>query len=124
MINIVERIGRALFYQYLLDFGFSSKTNITLDGEAFAQIGSYEKWSRAQLFTMSFGQGINVTMLQMAAAYSVIANGGIYMQPYLVDSITLPNGQIQKTEPVEMRRVVKSETTKLVTDMMVEGATI
>ena len=74
MINIVERIGRALFYQYLVDFGFNSKTNITLDGEAFAQIGNYEKWSRTQLFTMSFGQGINVTMLQMAAAYSVIAN--------------------------------------------------
>ena len=46
------------------------------------------------------------------------------MQPYLVDSITLPNGQVQKTEPVEIRRVVRPETTKLVTDMMVEGATI
>lgn len=121
MINIVERIGRALFYQYLLDFGFSSKTNITLDGEAFAQIGSYEKWSRAQLFTMSFGQGINVTMLQMAAAYSVIANGGIYMQPYIVESLRYPDGKEVETLPTPLRRVIKEETAKQVAAMLVDG---
>ena len=92
--------------------------------EVFAEMESVDKWSRSKLYTSSFGQGIATTRIQMAAAYGVLANGGIYMQPYLVDSITLPNGQLQKTEPVEMRRVVKPETTKLVTDMMVEGATI
>lgn len=75
MVNIVEKIGKSLFYEYLLDFGFSSKTNITIDGETYSQISPYEKWPRIQFFNMSFGQGITVTMLQMAAAYSVLANG-------------------------------------------------
>jgi len=57
------------------DFGFGKKSNITIDGEVFSQISNYEKWSRIQFFTMSFGQGINATMLQMASAYSVLANG-------------------------------------------------
>jgi cell division protein FtsI/penicillin-binding protein 2 len=75
MINIIEKIGRSLFSRYVSDFGFGQKTNITIDGEVFSQISSYEKWSRIQFFTMSFGQGINATLLQMAAAYSVLANG-------------------------------------------------
>lgn len=75
MISIIEKIGPSLFYKYIQDFGFGMKTNITLDGENYSQISPYEKWSRTQFFTMSFGQGINATMLQMAAAYSVLANG-------------------------------------------------
>lgn len=56
MINIIEKVGRSLFYDYLHRFGFGQKTDITLDGETFSQIPPYEKWSRTQLFTMSFGQ--------------------------------------------------------------------
>ena len=121
MISIVEKIGKSLFHQYLLDFGFSSKTNITLDGESYAQIGSYEKWPRVQFFTMSFGQGINVSMLQMATAYSVIANGWVYMQPYIVESILYPDGKRVKTVPIPLRRVIKEETAKQVAAMLVDG---
>ena len=124
MIDIVKKVGKNIFAEYIRDFWFGIRTNITMKEEVFAEMESVDKWSRSKLYTNSFGQGIATTLIQMAAAYGVLANGGIYMQPYLVDSITLPNGQVQKTEPVEMRRVVKSETTKLVTDMMVEGATI
>ena len=124
MIDIVKKVGKNIFSEYIRDFWFGIRTNITMKEEVFAEIENVDKWSRSKLYTNSFWQGIATTLIQMAAAYGVLANGGIYMQPYLVDSITLPNGQIQKTEPVEMRRVVKSETTKLVTDMMVEGATI
>lgn len=75
MIDIIQKIGPSLFDKYIREFGFGAKSNITLDGEHFSQISPYEKWSRTQFFTMSFGQGINATLLQMAAAYSVIANG-------------------------------------------------
>ena len=54
MINIVEKIGRSLFAQYLVDFGFNNKTNLTTDGEVYAQIDPYEKWPRAKFFNMSF----------------------------------------------------------------------
>lgn len=75
-----------------------------------------------QFFTMSFGQGINMTMLQMAAAYSVLANGGVYMQPYIVESIEYPDGRVIPTVPIPLRRVIKEETSKTITAMLVDGA--
>ncbi len=121
MISIIGKIGPPLFHKYLEDFGFNSKTNITLDGENYAVLSPYEKWSRTQFFTMSFGQGINATMLQMAAAYSVLANGGIYMEPHIVESITRPDGKKEDTIPTPLRRVIKEETAKKVTAMLVDG---
>jgi cell division protein FtsI/penicillin-binding protein 2 len=121
MINIVEKIGRSLFAQYLVDFGFNGKSNLSIEGEVYAQIPPYEKWPRAQFFNMSFGQGVSVTMLQMAAAYSVLANGGIYMQPYIIESMTYPDGKKIETVPTPVRRVIKESTSKQVTAMLVDG---
>lgn len=122
MIDIVEKVGRSLFDSYVREFGFGAKTDVTMDGEVFSQISPYEKWSRAQFFTMSFGQGISVTMLQMASAYNVLANGGIYMKPYLVEKITYPNGKVVESVPTPVRRVIKEETSKTITAMLVDGA--
>ena len=97
------------------------KTNITLDGEHFAHIEPYEKWSRTQFFTMSFGQGINFTLLQMAVAYSVLANGGVYMEPHIVESVTYPDGKKIDTIPTPLRRVIKEESAKTVTAMLIDG---
>lgn len=121
MINIVEKVGRSLFDTYIRDFGFGSKTNITLDGEVFSQIQPHDKWSRVQFFNMSFGQGISATMIQMAAAYNVLANGGIYMQPYIIQSISYPDGRKIDTVPLALRRVIKEETSKTITAMLVDG---
>ena len=121
MINIIEKIGRSLFSRYVSDFGFGQKTNLTIDGEVFSQISNYEKWSRIQFFTMSFGQGINATLLQMAAAYTVLANGGVYMQPYIVENIAYPNGKSIATVPTPVRRVIKEETSKTITAMLVDS---
>ena len=121
MINIVEKIWRSLFAQYLVDFGFNNKTNLSIEWEVYAQIPPYEKWPRAQFFNMSFGQGISVTMLQMAAAYSVLANGGIYMQPYIIESMTHPDGKKIETVPTPIRRVIKESTSKQITAMLVDG---
>ncbi len=124
MIDIVQKIWKSLFAKYISDFGFGQKTNITLEGEVFGKIEPYEKWSRAKLFTMSFGQGITANLLQMAAAYSVIANGGVYMQPYIVDSVILPSGNVITNAPQPLRRVIKEETSKKLIAMLTEGATI
>lgn len=121
MINIVEKIGRSLFAQYLVDFGFNNRTNLSIEWEVYAQIPPYEKWPRAQFFNMSFGQGISVTMLQMATAYSVLANGGIYMQPYIIESMLYPDGKKIETVPTPIRRVIKESTSKQVTAMLVDG---
>ncbi len=121
MISIIEKIGPSLFHKYIKEFGFGAKTNITLDGENYAQISPYEKWSRTQFFTMSFGQWLSATMIQMAAAYSVLANGGIYMEPHIVESTTYPDGKKIDTIPTPLRRVIKEETAKKITAMLVDG---
>ena len=121
MIDIVEKVGRSLFDSYIRNFGFGAKSDLTIDGEVFSQIAPYDRWSRAQFFTMSFGQGISITMLQMAAAYNVLANGGIYMQPYIVESITYPNNKKIDNVPIQLRRVIKEETSKTITAMLVDG---
>lgn len=124
MIDIIKKIWSALFYKYALDFGYGQKTNITLEWEVFGKIQPYEKWSKAKLFTQSFWQWITATVLQMATAYSVIANWWIYMQPYIVDSITLPNGQIINNAPTPIRRVIKEDTSKQLIAMLTEWASI
>lgn len=124
MIDIVQKIGKSLFYKYINDFGFGQKTNITLEGEVYGKIDPYEKWARVKLFTMAFWQGITATVLQMAAAYSALANGGIYMQPYIVDSLTLADGTVVKNAPTPLRRVIKEDTSKKIIAMLTEGAKI
>lgn len=121
MINIIQKIGPSLFNKYIGDFGLGTKTNITLDGEHYAQISPYEKWSCTQFFTMAFGQGINITLLQMATAYSILANGGVYMEPYIVESLTYPDGRKIDTIPTPIRRVIKEETSKQVTAMLIDS---
>lgn len=60
----------------------------------------------------------------MASAYSALANGGIYMQPYIIDSLTLADGTVVKNTPTPLRRVIKEDTSKKVIAMLTEGAKI
>ncbi len=119
MIRIVQKIGKALMYKYLVDFGFSEPTGITLDGEVSGKISPYERWPTSKLLTTSYGLGMNATPLQIALAYSAIANGGIYMKPYIIDRITFADGKEITYTPQPIRRVIKQSTSQMVTDMLV-----
>lgn len=110
MIDIAQKIGPSIFHKYLGDFGIWSLTGIDLDGEATGRLDPYEKWSKAQLFTTSFGQWISVNMLQIARAYSVIANGWVYYKPQIVKSIKYPDGRNVVNEWEPLRRVLKEST--------------
>ncbi len=121
MIRIAQRIGTSLFHKYLDSFGFWKKTEINLDGEVSGRLDSFERWSQAQLFTTSFGQWISTTMLQMAAAYSVLANGGVYVKPQIVKEIEFADGRKDVFKKEEKHRVIKETTAKIVTDMLVSG---
>lgn len=120
MIRIVQKLGKALMYKYFMDFGFWAPTGITLDGEVFSKIDPYEKWPTSKLLTTSYGLWVSVTPLQMASAYSVIANGWVYMQPYIVDKIEFADGKEIVYSPQALRRVLKESTSQTVTNMLVE----
>jgi cell division protein FtsI/penicillin-binding protein 2 len=105
-------------YKYLKDFGFGEYTNIKLEGETKGAVDYYSHWSKAQLLTTSFGQGIVVTPLQMVAAWAALANGGKLMQPYIVDSL-IRDGEVVNTEPEIIHRVISEEASSIITSMLV-----
>lgn len=120
MIRIAQRIGASIFHKYIDSFGIWKKTGITLEWEVFWRLDPYERWSKAQLFTTSFGQWITATMIQMAAAYSVLANGWVYYKPQIVKSIEFPDGKIVENTPEPTHRVIKEETSQTMTQVLVD----
>lgn len=119
MTFIAKRMGAPLFYSYLKKFGFLDRTDIELEGEAVGQILHFDKWTESTLATASFGQGLTVTMIQLANAYSAIANGGVLMQPYIIDEIRGHSGVV-KSEPRQIRRVISEDTASKMTAMLVQ----
>ncbi len=123
MIRIVQRVGKSLLYQYLEDFWFWWVTWITLEWEVSSKITPFEKWSTAKLLTTSFWLWIGTTPLQMASAYSVLANGGIYVKPQIVDKIVYKDWRTIKYKQEKVRRVIRKETSDLITSMLVDSLT-
>ncbi|HZP42702.1 MAG TPA: penicillin-binding transpeptidase domain-containing protein [Candidatus Binatia bacterium] len=117
--KVGERLGRERYYRYLRSFGFGEKTGIELRGETPGLLHPAETWARIDLATHSFGQGVSVTPIQMAAAFAAIANGGQLMRPYLVRRIVAPTGEVTlENEPVLVRRVVSPRTAAIVTELL------
>ncbi len=115
-----KRLERERFYSYIRDFGFGQPTGLDLPGEVEGMLRSASKWFEIDLAAISFGQGLSVTSIQMAAAMGAIANGGLLMEPYLVEKVTTVDGQrIQKRLPQVRRRVISEKTAQQVRDMMV-----
>ncbi len=121
MIRIVQKLWKALVHKYFVDFWFGEATGITLDGEVSSKIEPYEKWSTAKLLTSSYGLWVSLTPLQMASAYSTIANGWVYMKPYIVESIEYSDGKVISYEPQAVRRVLKESTATSVVNMLVSS---
>lgn len=124
MIYIAERLGTNRFRDYVEKFGFGVKSGIELDTETPGNIESLNKNKNPKKIdcytaTASFGQGLTVTPLQMVAAYSAIANGGILMSPYIVDEMTLANGKVIKTQAKEVRRVISTHAASMLSGMLV-----
>ena len=119
MIRVAQRIGRENFARYVRDFGFGAPTGVDLPGESPGLLRPTSRWSVLSLPSMSFGQEIGVTALQMAMAASAIANGGYLMKPIVVSRIESATGDVLKEfRPVVVRRVLEPETTDTLTEML------
>ncbi len=112
-------LGPRRLYDYLNAFGFDRPTNIEMPGERRGMVLPPEKWHKIQNTTISFGQGISVTAMQLAAAYSTLANDGVRMQPRIVQRVTDQYGSTLKSFPLqEERRVVSSEVARQMRQML------
>lgn len=112
-IQIANLLGKKRFYGYMRAYGFGQKTGIDIPGEINGYLAKVKKWSGLSLACMSIGQEVGVTPLQMARAYSVIANGGLLIKPYVVSKITDSHGVVVKEiRPKVVRRVISKSTSE------------
>ena len=117
--KIGSRLGPERLYAALTGFGFGEKSEIDLPGETTGMLRQQSKWYGVDLATISFGQGVTATALQIAAATGAVANGGNLMKPYLVDRITDDSGVVLKQfAPQLKRKVISAETAKSVAHML------
>ena len=127
LMAIGEKLGRANFSKYNQIFGFGQKTGIDLPGETAGLIHKEDELNPVELATSSFGQTQTVTMVQMAAGFSSLVNGGDYYEPHIVKEVQNENGAIvKKVEPTVVKKTVSEKTSKLIRKYMkatVEGGT-
>ena len=111
MAQVALSMGVNDFYDYIYGFGFGEKSGINLYGDSAGEVTLEKYVTDIELARISFGQAISVTPLQYVSALSAIANGGMRMQPYIVQSITSPDGEIIKEyTPAEKNKVISEYT--------------
>jgi cell division protein FtsI (penicillin-binding protein 3) len=116
--KIGRRLGQERLSAYLKNFGIGERTGIDLPGEAVGSIRGGH-WYESELATVSFGQGVSTTAVQLTTAISAVANKGVLMKPFMVEQISDENGNItQQFAPQVRRRVVSEDTAKKVAVMM------
>ncbi|TEU17329.1 MAG: penicillin-binding protein 2 [Anaerolineales bacterium] len=123
--HVGEQIGTDTFYRYLPRFGFDGKTGVDLahDARGLVKSPGDSDWSQSDFVANSFGQGIGVTPLQMVSAVAAIANNGMLMRPHVADKLVV-SGQVVKVQPTLVDRVIKPETARTLTKMMVTAVEI
>jgi stage V sporulation protein D (sporulation-specific penicillin-binding protein) len=113
LMQMSYRIGADNFCNYQNIFGFGLRTNVDLPGEARTDslLYSAENMKTIDLATNSFGQNFNVTMIQLASAFSSLVNGGDYYQPHMVSKVLDESGNVvKKITPVLVKQTVSEET--------------
>ncbi len=104
--KIAERTGSTRLYEEFISMGFGQKSALNLFGESSGIFAKLENWDGYSLHSLSFGQSISVTAIQLATAYSAIANGGKLMKPYIIDSYRDDEGKLLESfEPSVLRQV-------------------
>ena len=117
-ILAAERMPKAKLADYMERFGIGEKTNLGLPGESAGLLLDPDKWSGTTFPTMAFGQSYSVNTVQMTSVFATIANGGVRVQPSIIESITEADGTVVTTPEGERDRVVREDTARQVMAMM------
>ena len=118
-IQLGLKIGAPTLYKYYDAFGLLSNTNSKFYGESNSVFYRKSDIRKFELATMSFGQGITITPLQLITSVSAIANEGVLMEPRIVDKIVNPNtGNTTTPDSVTVRQVISKETANEIMDML------
>lgn len=121
MVFVLEQIGKNVFYDYLKKFNFGSKTEIEQPNESSGRIYAPNDpgVNDHTYATMTFGQSISVTPLQMITSFAVIANGGELVKPHLVSEKHLANGKKEVMFAGKLKRIISQEAAAKLRQMLV-----
>lgn len=117
-VKIAQRLGREKLHAALVSYGFGAKTGIELPGEQSGKIRRGDTWREIELATISFGYGLTVTPLQIAAALAAIGNGGVYRAPRIVEKVVDRDGTLKYAAYAEPRQMVKTKTAEQMRRML------
>ena len=117
-IFAMEAAGHERFRAAVKAFGFGAPTGIELPEEHVGSIENLETNRPINFATAAFGQGITATALQMARAIGAIANGGVLIQPRLIEEVRYPNGERSTVESKEGKRIIAQATATRLAAMM------
>jgi cell division protein FtsI (penicillin-binding protein 3) len=119
-ITLAEHLGPQRLMQWISRFGFGKQTGIDFPGEAGGLVLPLDRWSGSTIGNVPIGQGISVTPIQMASVYAALANGGVWVQPHLVERV-----QGLAPRPPVRRRIlspqVDSELMSMLKGVVLEG---
>ena len=125
--KIADQLEAKTLWNYLQLFGFGQATGLDLPGEATGTLSNWKGWAKITKANHAFGQGFAITAMQLANAFSVLANGGFLLEPYVVSRILDENGKVLVAKgPRAVRRVLTKRTADRVMSVLesvVEGGT-
>jgi cell division protein FtsI (penicillin-binding protein 3) len=115
---VADRVGNGPLVRFFTRFGYGRPTGIDLPGEAGGVLPPLDGWTAVTRATVSFGQGVSVTPLQMASVYATVANGGVWVRPRIVRGTEGPAGTLTAAPASPTRRVLAIGTADLLTRML------
>ncbi len=122
MIKVLSVLEPDVLYSNIRNFGFGLPTGIDLPGEVGGIVHPPSRWSGLSMGSLSIGQEVSVTALQIATAFSAIANAGRMMRPYVVSEVIDQHGEtVQENSPRFVRQVIRPQTARTLAALM-EGA--
>jgi cell division protein FtsI (penicillin-binding protein 3) len=125
-IKIALRLGPPKFYDYIRNFGFGQQTGVDLPGESRGMLRKLENWSAVSIGSISMGQEVGVTPLQLVTAVSSIANGGTLYKPHVVSQLRRGDQILPMTGPLapsEPKEAIRPETAATLRRLM-EGVVL
>ena len=117
-IKLGMRLGNERMYEYMRLFGFGAKTGVELPGETQGLLRKVKSWHGSSIGSLSIGQEIGVTPVQMAAAFAAIANDGVRIAPHLVREVRDADGRATERASPETHRVIGAATARTVRGML------
>ncbi|MEK7658597.1 MAG: penicillin-binding protein 2 [Patescibacteria group bacterium] len=117
-VFVSQQVSRDTYLEYMNKFGFSERTGIDLQGEVYSRNDALKNGRDIEFATASFGQGIDLTPIQIVRGFGAIANGGRLVKPYVVEKITRDSSEVL-TNPQFSEQIISQQTASQVTAMMI-----